>query len=138
MKVPARWSAIDDSEPLPVSLLRAPAAIAAGAFVAGVAVGAVAAPFASAPTPAITYLLTLIVCAPFLLPTSAYRRHRALWWWMAAAAALATMRAVFMAGFLLPYQSWGAWALKCAMDLLAAAVLWLATLAIFRAPVPDS
>ena len=132
MKVLARWSTLDDSEPLPVSLLRAPAAVVAGAFVVGVAVGAMTAPFTSSRTPVLTYLLTLAICLPFILPTTWYRRQRALWLWMAAAAATATMRAVFMAGFLLPYQSPGAWLLKTSMDLLAVAVLWLAIFAIRR------
>ena len=122
-----------EREPLPVGLLRAPAALAAWAFVVGVAVGAIAGPFAPGPVAAgspATYLLTLAVCVPFLLPTAWYRRHRVLWIWMTAAAALATLRAVFMAGFLLPHQPIGAWLLKTTMDLLAAAALWLAAIAI--------
>jgi len=69
---------------------------------------------------------------PFLLPTAWYRRHRVLWVWMASAAALATMRAVFMAGFLLPHQLPGEWLLKTAMDLLAVSALCVATVAIKR------
>ena len=122
-----------EREPLPVALLRAPAAIAAGAFIVGLTTGATVSPFATttAASP-ITFGLTLAICAPFLLPTAWYRRHRVLWFWIAAAAALATMRAVFMAGFLLPYQPPGVWLLKTAMDLLAAAVLWVAALAVRR------
>ena len=52
---------------------------------------------------------------------------------MAAAAVFVTVRAVFMAGFLLPYQPTGAWLLKVSMDLLAVGVLWLATVAVKRA-----
>lgn len=128
-----------EREPLPVALLRAPAAIAAGAFVVGLATGAIVGPFV-APTTAspATYLLTMVVCAPFLIPTAWYRRHPALWFWMAAAAALATVRAVFMAGFLLPYQPVGAWLLKVSMDLLAAAVLWIAAMAVRRSPITNS
>ena len=129
----------DEREPIPVALLRAPAAVAAGAFVLGVTTGAIVGPAtAGGPAPRITYLLTLAICAPFMFPTAWYRRHRALWYWMAAAAALATLRAVFMAGFLLPYQPLGSWLLKTGMDLLGAAVLWLAAIAIHRAPLPDS
>ena len=129
----------DEREPLPVALLRAPAALAAGAFVVGVATGAIVGPFVtrSSASP-LTYLLTVGVCAPFLLPTAWYRRHRALWFWMVAAAALATGRAVFMAGFLFPHQPVGVWLLKAGMDLLAAAVLCVAAVAIHRAPLPDS
>jgi hypothetical protein len=130
---------VGDSEPLPVALLRAPAAVAAGAFLVGLGTGAVVAPLGTEASPsAITYVVTMAVCAPFLLPTAWYRRYRTLWLWMAAAAAIATVRAVFMAGFLLPHQSPGPWLLKTAMDLLAAGILWLATLAMRRAPVPDS
>ena len=129
----------DEREPLPIALVRAPAALAAGAFVVGVATGAVVGPFVTATTASpLTYLLTVAVCTPFLLPTAWYRRHRVLWLWMAAAAALATVRAVFMAGFLLPYQPLGAWLLKAGMDLLAAAVLCVAAAALHHAPVPDS
>ncbi len=116
-----------------MALLRAPAALAAGAFAVGVAVGAITGPFAPGPVAAhspVMYLLTLVVCAPFLLPTSWYRRYSFLWIWMAAAAALATLRAIFMAGFLLPHHPVGSWLLKVAMDLLAAAALWVATVAI--------
>ena len=138
MRVLARPE-LHEAEPLPVGLLRAPSAVAAGAFVLGVATGAIVGPFtASSQAAPVTYLLTIAVCAPFLLPTAWYRRHRVLWFWMAAAAALATIRAVFMAGFLLPYQPLGAWLLKTAMDLIAASVLWLAAIAIRRAPPPDS
>jgi hypothetical protein len=130
---------IDEREPLPVGLLRAPAAVASGAFVVGMATGTIVGPFIAPPSAsALTYALTLAICTPFILPTGWYRRHRALWFWMAAAATVVTLRAIFMAGFLLPYQSWGSWTLKVSMDLLAATVLWIAAMAIFRAPVPDS
>ena len=126
-----RWVESSDwSEPVPVSLLRAPAALAAGAFMLGLAAGVIASPFTAATPSWITYLLTLVVCLPFLLPTGWYRRSSLLWVWMATAAALATVRAVFMAGFLLPHQPTGSWLLKTAMDLLAAASLWLAASAI--------
>ena len=107
----------------------------AGAFVLGVATGAVVGPFVTAvPGSPITYLATLVVCVPFLLPTTWYRRYPALWFWMAAAAAFATLRAVFMAGFLLPHQTISVWLLKVLMDLLAATVLWLAVIALRRVP----
>jgi hypothetical protein len=152
-----------EREPLPVALLRAPAAIAVGAFVVGVAAGAVVGPFV-ATNPAIgafersaavtfeapalrggsisgagvtplTLVLTVAICAPFLLPTAWYRRYPALWYWIAAAATLATVRAVFMAGFLLPHQAAGSWLLKISMDLLAVAILWIAAFAV-RRPSP--
>ena len=130
----------DEREPLPIALVRAPAALAAGAFVVGVATGAIVGPFVTAATTAspLTYLLTVAICTPFLLPTAWYRRHRALWLWVAVAAAVATARAVFMAGFLLPHQSLGAWLLKAGMDLLAAAVLCIAAAALHHVPMPDS
>ena len=121
-----------ESEPLPVALLRAPAALAAGAFLVGLLAGEATRRPSVPPQATATYLLTLLVCVPFLLPTSWYRRRRLLWLWMAAAAVVTTIRAVFMAGFLLPYQPIGPWLLKSAMDLLAAAVLWVAALAVKR------
>ena len=121
-----------ESEPLPVALLRAPAALAAGAFMIGLVAGEIARRPPAPRQSVATYLLTLVICVPFLLPTSWYRGHRILWIWMAAAAVAATVRAVFMAGFLLPYQPIGAWLLKAVMDLLAAALLWVATMAVKR------
>lgn len=126
-----RWD-LHESEPLPVGLLRAPAAVAAGAFAVGLAAGAVAAPFSSSTTPAVTYMIASFICAPFVLPTAWFHRYRMLWVWMAAAATLVTLRAVFMAGFLLPYQPAGAWLLKTAMDMAVAAILWLAAVAVRR------
>lgn len=128
----ARGWDLHESEPLPVALLRAPAAVASVAFVVGLAAGAFAAPFTASGTPALTYLLAALICAPFVLPTPWYQRYRALWFWMAAAAAMVTVRAVFMAGFLLPHQPAGAWLLKTAMDLAAAGILWLAAFALRR------
>lgn len=132
-----RFAVSDWSEPLPIALLRAPAAVAAGAFVIGVAAGGIAGPFASMPPSPVTYVVTLLVCLPFMLPTAWYSRHRLLWIWMAAAAAFATLRAVFMAGFLWPYQPAGAWLLKAGMDLLAAGALWLAVAALKRSMIRD-
>jgi hypothetical protein len=132
MKLLDRRFTLDDSEPLPVSLLRAPAAVASGAFVLGMIAGAIAGPFASVTPSPLTYLITLLVCLPFILPTAWYRSQRGLWIWMAAAATFATARAVFMAGFLLPHQPVGVWLLKTAMDLLAVAVLWVAAFAVKR------
>jgi hypothetical protein len=127
-----------EREPIPVALLRAPAAVAAGAFVVGVATGAIVGPFVTTSSSSpVTYLMTLAVCGPFLLPTAWYRRHRALWYWMATAATFATVRAVFMAGFLLPHQPLLAWLLKTTMDLLAATILWIAAIAVHRAPLPE-
>ena len=129
----------DEREPLPVALLRAPAALASGAFAVGVATGALVGPFMSASTATpLTYVLTFAVCTPFLLPTVWYRRNRTLWIWMAVAAAAATVRAVFMAGFLLPHQPIGTWLLKTGMDLLAAGLLCVAAAALHRPPVPES
>ena len=135
LRILARQPELHESEPLPIGLLRAPAALAAGAFVLGMTVGAITGPFALIPASPVTYLITLLVCAPFVLPTSWYRNQRSLWIWMAAAAIFATARAVFMAGFLLPHQPLGVWLLKTAMDLLAVAVLWVATFAV-RRPEP--
>ena len=112
------------------TLLRVPAGLAAGAFVVGLVTGAFAGPLSAVPASVVTYVLTLIVCAPFLMPSAWHHRHPALRVWMAAAAAIATVRAVIMAGYLLPYQPWGAWIVKTVVDLIVAAVLWLAVLAV--------
>lgn len=128
----ARGWELHESEPLPVALLRAPAAVGVIAFAVGLGAGAFAAPFTASAAPALTYVLATLICAPFVFPTPWYHRYRLLWVWMAAAAAVVTVRAVFMAGFLLPHQPAGAWALKTAMDLGVAAILWLAAFAVRR------
>lgn len=112
------------------TLLRVPAALAAGGFVVGLVTGALVGPLSELPALAVTYVLTPIVCTPFLIPTAWYARHPALRLWMTAAAAIATVRAVVMAGYLLPFQPWSAWLVKAAVDLFVAVVLWLAVFAV--------
>jgi len=119
-------------------LLRAPAAIAAGAFIVGLITGVFARPLSTLPGSAVTLLLTLIVCLPFLFPTEWYRRYRLLWMWMAAAAAFASVRAVVLAGWFLPYQTMDVWIVKTAVDVFVAGILWLAVSALRRSPIPDS
>lgn len=114
------------------ALLRAPAAIASGAFIVGLVTGVFARPLSTLPGSAVTLLLTLIVCLPFLLPTEWYRRYRVLWMWMAAAAAFASVRAVVLAGWFLPYQTMDVWILKTAIDVFVAGMLWLSVSALRR------
>ena len=113
------------------ALMRAPAALAAAAFLLGLVTGQFAR-LTNAPAPStLALFIALLVCAPFLLPTPWYR-HRALWIWMAAAAAFASVRAVALAGWLLPHQPWDAWIVKTIIDLVVAAMLWLAVAAAAR------
>ena len=119
------------------ALLRTPAAIASGAFIVGLITGVVARPLSALPGSAVTLLLTLIVCLPFLLPTEWYRRYRFLWIWMAAAAAFASVRAVVLAGWFLPHQTMGVWIVKTTVDVFVAGILGLAVSALRRSPIPD-
>jgi len=114
------------------ALMRAPAGVAAGAFILGLVTGAFARPLSAPPRSLGTFLVTLVVCVPFLLPTPWYRRFRALWVWMAAAAAFATLRAAVLAGWRLPHQTMDAWLFKTVFDVLVAGVLWLAVSALHR------
>ena len=114
------------------ALLRAPPAIAAGAFIVGLASGIFSRPLSTLPASSVALLVTLAVCLPFLLPTPWYRRYRVLWIWMAAAAAFATVRAVVLAGWMLPYQTWPVWIVKTVIDVAVAGILWIAVIALKR------
>ena len=114
------------------ALLRAPAAIAAGAFMVGLASGVFSRPLSTLPASSAALIVTVVVCVPFLLPTPWYRRYRVLWMWMAVAAAFATVRAVVVAGWMLPHQTWTVWTVKTLVDAVVAAILWLAVIALKR------
>lgn len=111
------------------TLLRAPAAAIAGAYVVGLIVGQSARPLSADPLSIGFYVATAIVLLPFLLPTRWFNRAPSvLRGWMIGAAIVATARAVFMAGWLFARLPVAAWVPKVLFDLVILAALWLAAL----------
>ena len=126
-----------DAADTPTRLLRAPAAVVAAAYIAGLLTGAVARPALTAPSAGVVFLLTAFVCGPFLLPTRWFRRQPSLLWgWMFAAAVMATTRAVTMAAWLYPRLPLDAWFVKAVVDLVVCALLWTAAIAVWRSSRP--
>jgi hypothetical protein len=112
-----------------VTLLRAPAAVMAGAYVVGLMLGESAKPLSAEPLSLAFYAATALVLAPFLLPSRWFRRWpRFLGAWMLAAAIIVTARAAFMAGWLFPRLPVTGWLTKLTLDLVVAGALWVATL----------
>jgi hypothetical protein len=111
------------------TLLRAPAAAIAGAYVLGLVVGQSARPLSADPLSIGFYVATAIVLLPFVLPSRWFARAPAvLRGWMIGAAIVATARGVFMAGWLFARLPAAAWVPKVLFDLVILAALWLAVL----------
>ena len=112
-----------------MTLLRAPAAAIAGAYVVGLVVGESARPLSADPLSMGFYVAAAIVLLPFMLPSRLFNRAPAvLRGWMTAAAIVATARAVFMAGWLFARLPAASWLPKFAFDFVIVAALWLAVL----------
>ena len=118
----------------PTTLLRAPAAVIAGAYVVGLVIGESARPLSADPLSIGFYLCAGLVLLPFLLPGRWFERAPAvLNAWLMAGAIVATVRAAFMAGWLFPRLPLTSWLTKVLLDLVLVAVLWLAAIATRRA-----
>jgi len=110
-------------------LLRAPAAVIAGAYVLGLILGESAKPLSADPLSFAFWTATALVLGPFVLPVHWFRRAPGvLSGWMLAAAIVVTARAAFMAGWLFPRLPVTSWLTKLTLDLVVAAALWAATL----------
>jgi hypothetical protein len=119
-----------DVDPIVPTLLRAPAAVIAGAYVVGLIIGESAKPLSAAPLSLAFYAGMALVLAPFVLPVRWFRRSpRILGAWMLAAAIVVTARAAFMAGWLFPRLPLTSWLTKLSLDLVLAAAMWIAALA---------
>jgi hypothetical protein len=111
------------------TLLRAPAAAIAGAYVVGLVVGQSARPLSADALSIGFYVATAIVLLPFVLPSRWFARAPAvLRGWMIGAAIVATARAVFVAGWLFARLPAAAWVPKVLFDVVILAALWLAAL----------
>ena len=120
-----------------VTLLRAPAAIAAAFFLGGAVVGQAVwstATLEAAGFAVLRCLAVASVCVPFLLPSRRYRAGRtAMRMWLVAAAIAATLRSIdrCIALFPLPAREW---LTAVAVQVAVLSALWLAVFAIRRSP----
>ena len=112
------------------TLLRAPAAVIAGAYVVGLVIGESARPLSVDPLSIGFYACAALVLLPFVLPSRWFDRAPALLnAWLVAGAAIATARAAFMAGWLFPRLPLTSWLTKLLFDLVLVAALWVAAIA---------
>jgi len=118
-----------------LTLLRAPAAIAAACFLGGAILGQ--AVWSSATPEARTFavlrcLAVGAVCLPFLLPSKHYRPGRAVMrFWNMAAAVAASARSIQLVVSLWPLPP-GAWLIAAAMQVGLMVIVWLAVFAVRR------
>jgi Ca2+/H+ antiporter len=122
------WSTPEDAAAT-VTLLRAPAAIAAFCFLGG-AVAAQVAWFnwtlEGAAFAVLRCLAVALVCVPFLLPSRRYRSGQTgMRVWLIAAAVLASLRTVYLCVSLFPLPL-VSWLLGSALQLALLSTLWLA------------
>ena len=120
-----------------VTLLRAPAAIAAGFFLGGAIVGQAVWSTATLEATAFALLRCVavaLVCVPFLLPSRRYRPGRtAMRVWIVAAAIAATLRSIDLCVSLFPLPA-REWLTAVAVQVAVLSALWLAVFAVRRAP----
>ena len=122
------WSTPEDAAAT-VTLLRAPAAIAAACFLAGAIAAQVMwfnGTLEGAGFAVLRCLAVALVCAPFLLPSRRYRSGQpAMRVWLVAAAAAASLRTVYLCVSLFPLPL-VSWLLGSALQLALLSTLWLA------------
>ncbi|HEX9368353.1 MAG TPA: hypothetical protein VF921_17110 [Vicinamibacterales bacterium] len=119
------------------TLLRAPAAVVAAAFLVGVIAGAAVSSY-RAGGPAIADALPCLaagfVCVPFLVPSECYRPARTgMRAWLPAAAFIASIRTAWLCVSLYPARpSLGNWLMAAGLQVALAGTLWLAVFAVLR------
>ena len=123
-----------------VALLRAPAAVVAAAFLAGLVAAEAAVRgrgLYSRGWDALGYVSVVLVMIPFLLPSRWYRRGATMMrLWITGAAATASCRAVYMSAALYSHRTAPEWLMLTGLYLVEAGTLWLAVFAVYRGPVP--
>jgi hypothetical protein len=117
------------------TLLRAPAAIAAAAFLAGALTGEALSWWRGTPDPPAAVLLrtavVCVICLPFLVPTDCYRsRRREMVAWMSTAALVASARGAYLCASLYPDLALDAWLIAAGLQVAIATALWLAVFAV--------
>ncbi len=117
------------------TLLRAPAAVAAAAFLVGVMAGEAVSSNGTLETAAAAVLRCLavsLVCVPFLLPSRRYRTGQtAMRAWIIAAALVASIRAIHLCASLYPLP-FGTWVMAAGLQVALVGTLWLAVVALRR------
>ena len=120
-----------------VTLLRTPAAIAAAFFLGGAVVGQAVWSTATLEATAFAVLRSLavaLVCVPFLLPSRWYHPGRTVMRvWIVAAAIAATLRSIDLCVSLYPLPARD-WLTAVAVQVAVLGALWLAVVAVRRAP----
>lgn len=120
-----------------VTLLRTPAAIAAAFFLGGALVGQ--AVWSTATLEAAGFALlrcaaVALVCVPFLLPSRWYRAGQTVMRvWIVAAAIAATLRSIDLCVSLFPLPA-REWLTAVAVQVAVLSALWVAVIAVRRAP----
>jgi hypothetical protein len=117
------------------TLLRAPAAIVAAAFLGGVVAGEAAwsnGTLESAGAAALRCLAVSLVCVPFLLSSKRYRAGRtAMRAWIVVAALVASIRTIYLCVSLYPLPL-GTWLMAAGLQIALVGTLWLAVVALRR------
>jgi hypothetical protein len=122
-----------------LALLRAPAAVAIGAFVAGLTIGELGKAVAGEPFGSLQYWIAILVCAPFLISSRWFgrgRRGAVLRGWLIVAAAAATLRIVYFCVMAYSRRPLGNWVVIVLLDAAVTAALWLAVYALLRRTRP--
>lgn len=120
-----------------ITLLRTPAAIAAAFFLGGAIVGQ--AVWSTATLEATGFALlrsaaVALVCVPFLLPSRWYRSGRTVMRvWLVAAGIAATIRSIDLCVSLFPLPA-REWLTAVAVQIAVLGALWVAVIAVRRAP----
>lgn len=119
-----------DAESEVARLVRAAAAVIAGAYVVGVVIGESARPLSAEPLSLAFYAAMALVLLPFVVPRRWFSgAPTVLNAWMIAGAVVASARAAFMAGWLFPRLPVTSWLTKLFLDLVLVAALWAAAMA---------
>jgi hypothetical protein len=120
-----------------ITLLRAPAAVAASFFLVGALAAQVVwsnGSLEASVAAALRSLVVGLVCVPFLLPSRRYRSGQSVMRaWIAAAALAVTLRSVYLCVSLFPLPA-GQWLTAAAVQLAVTGVFWLAVYALVWRP----
>jgi hypothetical protein len=128
------WRLSAENPESELALLRAPAAVAIGAFAVGLTLGELGKAVAGEPFASARYWLAIAVCVPFLLSSRLFAKGRTgflLRVWLLLAAAGATLRIVYFCAMSFSRRPLGIWMVIVLLDGLVAGALWLAAYALF-------
>jgi hypothetical protein len=118
-----------------LALLRAPAAVAIGAFVLGLTIGELGKAFAGEHFASTEYWIAILVCAPFLLSSRWFGKGWSgvvLRGWLLVASAAATLRIVYFCAMAYSRRPLGIWIVIVLLDTTVVGAVWLASYALLR------